>query len=373
MTGEPKLTVYWNEDCFGYRPPDGAFYAPSHELLAVDEPHPDSPNRIRNIKHAIEEGLGDRATSTEATPATADDLTRVHDGSYVEEVRAFAEADGGRLIPSTWMDEATFDAALAAVGSATEAVEGALRGENVAYALCRPSGHHAQPAQVDGHCVFNNVAIAVEAALSAGLADRAAVVDWDVHHGNGTQEIFYDRDDVLVVDIHNDHGSWHPETHPQTGGTGEVGAGAGEGYNVNVTVPPGTGDEGYAWVFEHIVEPVVAAFGPDLLAICAGQDPGQLDPQGRNLVTTDGFYNLGRRARTLSDVHAGGNLAVVQEGGYQLSHLGLATLSALEGTLGVEPTLESDPLAWMPEDFDAIEPRLRAVASEHTDRWPVSV
>ena len=235
------------------------------------------------------------------------------------------------------------------------------------YACVRPSGHHAQPAQADGFCFFNNVAVAVEHAVATTDVERIAVVDWDVHHGNGTQECFYDRDDVLFVSLHNDHWSWDPAAHPQSGDLDEHGNGDGEGYNLNVPLPPGTGDEGYAAAFNRVVEPVVEAFDPDLLVVSAGQDPGTVDPLGRNVVTKEGFSDLGARARSLAASAADGRLAVVQEGGYQVSHLGYATLGVLEGLLGVETGVE-DPFAWLDEDAESASRRLDDVVA-HVGEW----
>jgi acetoin utilization deacetylase AcuC-like enzyme len=373
MNETSALTVFWDDRCLEHEPPDGEFEAAWTGRLAVKEPHPDRPERIRNIRHIIEQTIADRVTFAAVTPATRSQLERVHESAYIDEFRAFCDAGGGRMTADTGANEASFSAARHAAGAAAQAAVHAVeRGlTDVPYALVRPSGHHAQPAQADGFCFFNNVAVAAEHALATTETRRVAIIDWDVHHGNGTQECFYDRDDVLVVGIHNDHWSWDPEAHPQTGDVDEVGRGAGEGYTLNVPLPPGTGDEGYGYVFDRIVEPVVTAFDPDLVLVSAGQDGGTVDPLGRNVLTKDGFERLGRRVRELAATTAEGRLALVQEGGYQLSHLAYATLGVLEGVLDHETGID-DPMAWMDEDLDSARRAVDDIADFHSAYWPLA-
>jgi acetoin utilization deacetylase AcuC-like enzyme len=366
MSSEPALSVFWHDDFLEHEPPAGEFERAWSGLLADREPHPDRPERVRNVRHAVRETLSEYVDVDwrTARKATVAELERVHEEAYVEEFREFCASGGGRLTPTTGANEATWPAAGRAAGAAIEAAETALEAETLPYALVRPSGHHAQAARADGFCFFNNVAVAAEHALATQRADRVAVVDWDVHHGNGTQELFYDRDDVLVVSVHNDHGPWDPETHPQTGRPDERGVGPGEGYTVNVPVPPGTGDEGYGYVFDRLVAPAVDAFDPDLLLVSAGGDPGPVDPLGRNLVTKDGFERLGRRVVELADA-----VALVQEGGYQPSHLAYAQLGVLEGALDVDTDIE-DSFAWLDEDFEALRARLDETIAAHDEHWP---
>jgi acetoin utilization deacetylase AcuC-like enzyme len=372
MTDSHTLTVFWSDRCLDHDAPPGEFEAEWTGRLAVKEPHPDRPERLRNVRHIVEHTIPEYVTWVDAPKASREQVERVHDPAYVDEFAAFCEAGGGRLTADTGANEASYDAARHAAGGTVAAAERALaRGPtDVPYALVRPSGHHAQPAQADGFCFLNNAAIAAEHALATTDVDRVAILDWDVHHGNGTQECFYDREDVLVVGLHNDHWSWDEDAHPQTGDVTERGVGDGVGYNVNVPLPPGTGDEGYAYAFERIVDPAVTSFDPDLLVVSAGQDPGTVDPLGRNVVTKDGFADLGRRVRELAATAADGRLLLVQEGGYQLTHLAYATLGVLEGVLGVETGIE-DPMAWMDEDLDSARRAIDEVAAAHADHWPV--
>jgi acetoin utilization deacetylase AcuC-like enzyme len=176
---------------------------------------------------------------------------------------------------------------------------------------------------------------------------------------------------VLVVSVHNDHWSWDPEAHPQTGDLAEDGRGDGTGYTLNAPLPPGTGDQGYAELFERVVEPAVTAFDPDLLLVSAGQDGGTVDPLGRNVLTKDGFRRLGRRVRELADDAAEGRLGLVQEGGYQISHLAYATLGVAEGVLGTDTGVE-DPMAWMDEDLDSARRAIDRIADYHGRHRPLA-
>ncbi|WP_115864846.1 arginase family protein [Halorussus litoreus] len=382
MPTDTPLHVYWHRETTAHRPPGGAFKLPSTELLAVDEPHPDQPARVRNVRRILAETFASDAAFRPVDRAPRDAVERVHDPDYVAWLEEFCADGGGRIDgTTTGTSRETFAAARRAAGTALAAVDHALADSSgadgrsgVPYALARPSGHHAQSDRADGFCFFNNAAIAAQRALDAGL-DRVAIVDWDVHHGNGTQEIFEDRDDVLLVSAHNDHGAWDPTYHPQTGGLDEVGVGAGEGYTVNVPLPPGTGDEGYERFFERIVEPVVADYDPDLVIYSAGQDPGVSDPLGRNLVTRGGFRTLGERARRLAERTADGRFVVVQEGGYQISHLAFATLGVLEGATGrtfdLDEYGEADPFAWLEESVGPAADALDEAVDFHGEYWPL--
>ena len=330
-----RLQVFWDQRFSQHEPPPGAFSLPPAPGLAVNEPHPDRPERVVNIRSLLDAELGDHASFVDVSPATEAAIERVHDPAYRERI-ADSSSDGGeRLTPTTATTPETYEVSRLAAGAAVGATAAAVEGtDDVQYALVRPSGHHAQSAQADGFCFLNNAAIAAAHVLETTSTSSVAIFDWDVHHGNGTQEIFYDRDDVLLIDLHNDHGSWDEVAHPQTGRPDEHGTGSGTDHTVNVPLPYGTGDEGYRYAVETIVEPVLAAYEPDLLLCSAGQDAGTMDPLGRNVVTGAGFHFLGETARRLARSHAGGSLCLVQEGGYQISTAPQDTVAMLAGALG---------------------------------------
>ena len=240
-----------------------------------------------------------------------------------------------------------------AAGLAIGAAEHVWRGGGpIAYALCRPPGHHAQPTKADGYCLYNNIGIAIEELRAQGLR-RTAVIDWDVHHGNGTQEGFYTDPDVMTVSIHMDHGAWGP-THTQTGGADEVGRGPGTGANVNVPLPYGAGDTTYLRVFDEIVVPAVESAEPEVIFVANGQDANQFDPNGRQNVTMHGFHQLGRRTRELAVELCDGRMVAVQEGGYALSYTAYCAHASLAGLLGREIDID-DPIAFLPDHTDHLD------------------
>ena len=260
----------------------------------------------------------ERLTARSA-PRTA--LELVHDASHVE--RVLAEPHHSvELDEEAWIGPGTRTAALLAVGGLLEAVAAVIAGElRNAFVIARPPGHHAEAARPMGFCLLNATAVAARWAQLARGARRVAILDWDVHHGNGTEAIFRDDSTVLTISLHQDR------LYPYD--TGDVDA-PGEAI-VNVPLPVGTGDAGYALAFERVVEPAIRSFAPDLLLIGAGQDAAASDPLGRMSVTTSGFREWTDRAVELADECCGGRVVAFLEGGYSLRHLPAANLAILEG------------------------------------------
>lgn len=363
-----RIAVYYSPVVLEHDTGSGVFEAPPSPLLAVAEPHPESARRIENMVSILERGpLAERIDWREAPPAERAQLERFHDAAYLESLRAIPAGEGRRLTATTVFGAGSWAAVCAAAGQAVAAVEHVWSGQGrLAYALVRPPGHHAQPALADGYCFVNHVGVAVEQARARGLR-RAAVIDWDVHHGNGTQEGFYDDPEVLTISLHMDHGAWGP-SHRQTGAPEEVGRGAGAGANLNVALPFGSGDGAYAAAFDRLVTPAVAAFEPELLVVACGQDASQFDPNGRQCLTMAGFHALAARARELAERFCDGRLALVQEGGYAPSYAALCLHATLEGALGTPPSLP-DPLAYLPERGEGID----AIVSDIERRWRTAV
>ena len=261
------------------------------------------------------------------------------------------------LPPGGW------EAITLAAGAAVQAVDAVLAGDApAAYCLVRPPGHHASRGASDGYCHCNNTAVAAARAAAAG--HRTCVIDVDVHHGNGTQSIFYDRADELTASIHQYMGAWDEGTaHPETGGAEEVGVGAGRGANVNVPLDLGAGDAAHLAAFDSIVAPAVAAFAPSFVVCALGVDGSQFDPNGRMALTMRGYFDLGRRVRDLAAAHAGGRLVVLQEGGYAPCYAAYCVHAFLEGAAGVEAPLLADPLAGTYPDPPLRDPAGEAAAA----------
>jgi acetoin utilization deacetylase AcuC-like enzyme len=311
---------------------------------------PHAPERIINIRSILERGpIAEQMVWNMGRVAKRHEIERFHLPRYIDELLAAEASAPVRLDGSgTVLGNGTVPAVFAAAGCALDALDAVLaeRGAR-AYALVRPPGHHAGRAIADGNCILNNIAIATEAALASGV-ERIAILDWDVHHGNGTQSGFYDRPEVLTVSLHMPLGSWGPN-HPELGSVEEVGAGAGIGRNLNIPLPYGTGDLAYERVMRELVVPAVDAFDPELLLIACGQDANQFDANGRNLLSMRGFRTLGRIAAEIAEQHCQGRLLMTQEGGYAVTYTGFCMYAIAEGVLGIaEADAMEDPLAYAP-------------------------
>ncbi len=369
MTSTGIVDVFYDARVLDHDTGSGMWEREPSPLLDEQEQHPEGPHRVRNMRSVLERGpVSEHLRWHPGRLATEEELERVHEAAYVQAVRDACEAGGSWLTATTVVSAGSWIPLLAAAGTSLAAAEAVLSGHSSkSYALVRPPGHHAQRAQADGYCVFCHPALVAEAARAAGYG-RVAIVDWDVHHGNGTQEIFYDRPDVLTISLHMDHGAWGP-SHRQTGSPDECGAGEGKGFNLNVALPVGSGNDAYLAAFDEIVAPVLSAFAPDLIVGACGQDGSTFDPEGRQNLTMAGFHGIGRRVGAFADRHCDGRLVLVQEGGYARSYAAYCLHATLEGVLQLPGRLQ-DPLAYIPDDphhADRAIASARDVASQYWD------
>jgi acetoin utilization deacetylase AcuC-like enzyme len=310
---------------------------------SAGEGHPESPNRLRVIHDLVAKEFSDLPL-IEPRAASEDELAAVHDPFYIETV---AKTDGravSRLDADTVLSARSYQVARLAAGGLLQAVDallspapGTLSPTSV-FAFVRPPGHHAEPNHGMGFCLFNNIAIAAEYAIERHGLKRILIVDWDIHHGNGTQKSFYDRKDVLFFSSHQ-----YPH-YPGTGSFDEVGSGKGAGFTVNAPFPSGFGDAEYLAVYDRILKPIALEYKPELVLVSAGFDPYFKDPLGGMEVTGDGFGNIASLVREIADATCGGKVLLTLEGGY--NHDGLregvrSVLQALTGPRWTVPVMDS--------------------------------
>lgn len=274
-------------------------------------PHVENAGRIRAIDYQLaRSGLLAGRTEIPFAAASMTAVTRVHDAAYVEQLGTFAERGGGRIDADTVVGPASFEVAMLGAGAATALVDATMSGSiRRGISLSRPPGHHATPSRGMGFCLLNNVAIAAAHALAQGVP-RIAILDWDVHHGNGTQDTFYEEDRVLFCSIHQ----W--PLYPMTGRATERGAGRGLGYTLNIPQPPSRSDDDYEALLDTVVAPAFAGFEPDLILLSAGFDAHAADPLGGMELTAAGFGRLSERLVALAERLCEGRLVAVLEGGY---------------------------------------------------------
>ena len=289
--------------------------------------HPESPARLARTMEYLGQHKLMGVEYGRPRSATMEEVRRVHGPELVEELERL-EGTSTAIDADTYTSPRTVEAAFAAAGAGVRAVEAVMREEaSTAFALVRPPGHHAEPERMMGFCFLNNAAIAAEAARAMG-AERVLVLDWDVHHGNGTQAAFWERRDVLYQSVHQ-----YP-FYPGTGAVHEIGRGAGAGFTVNVPFPAGRTDADMGAAFQDVFLPVALAFRPDLLIVSAGFDSHEDDPLGGMLCTERGFAAMCSAVKSLADEVAGGRLVLLLEGGYSLTGLPRSVHACLEVLAG---------------------------------------
>ncbi|HVK75572.1 MAG TPA: histone deacetylase [Kofleriaceae bacterium] len=315
--------------------------------------HPERPARAEAVRDALyAAGLRDRGRHIPVRPARDEELVRVHTPGYLDELVRTVPGRTGWLDGDTYFSPGTWEAALAAAGSVTELTLQVLAGELASgLAVVRPPGHHAESNRAMGFCLINNVAVAAAAARAAGAA-RVAILDWDVHHGNGTQQIFWDDPSVLYLSVHQ-----FP-FYPGTGAPDEIGGPHARGATVNVGLPAGSGDREYLAAFDHVMVPALRDFRPDLILVSAGFDAHHADPLAAMRVTRLGFAGMAARMRAVADEVSGGRWVVALEGGYDLNGLGEGATAAL-GALAAPATPRFDEVLL----DDAAHPAQDAIAA----------
>jgi acetoin utilization deacetylase AcuC-like enzyme len=296
----------------------------------------ETKRRFRNLMEVS--GLTERLVSIKSTPVDEDDLALFHTRDYIRRIKTLSDDRGGDASYLTPFGRGSYEIACLSAGGTTALMDAVLKGEiDNGYALVRPPGHHAESDKGMGFCLFGNVPVAILKNRARHGFQRVATVDWDVHHGNGTQAAFYADPGVLTISIHQDR------LYPHEGGLhGERGEGKGEGYNLNIPLPPGCGHGAYISAFERVVLPALMRYKPDLIVVPSGFDASASDPLGRMMLHSGTYREMTRLLMQAADVLCGGRLMMTHEGGYSASYVPYCGLAVMEQLSGIKTPID-DP------------------------------
>jgi len=309
--------------------------------------HFESPETKRRLHNLLDlSGLLDKMVKIEPRKATRIEMMRFHAKEYLDKLQDMSKENGGDAGDAATFTKGGFEIAALAAGGAIRAVEKVLEGTvDNAYVLCRPPGHHAERDQGMGFCLLNNVVLACFHALDVCGVTRIAVVDYDVHHGNGTQQAFYNDDRVLFISIHQD--SNYP---PNSGSVGECGEDIGLFYNINIPLPPGSGSGAYLAAFDLVIKPAISIFQPQLILVSSGFDASFLDPLATMMLTSNDFRFFAKELLALASTYCGGKVVFIHEGGYSDVYVPFCGVAVIEELTGVQTevkdTLQEDGLSW---------------------------
>ncbi len=334
---------FWDEKCFWHAGGNYTFTMPIGGLVQplAAGGLPENPETKRRLKNLMDvTGLIHDLDVRSAEMAPRDALERVHPVAYLDAFKQMSDTGGGELGRRTPFAQGGYEIAALSAGLAVAAVDAVASGAlDNAYALCRPPGHHCLPDFPNGFCLLANIAIAIEAAQAKGLAKRVVVLDWDVHHGNGTEAIYYGRDDVLTISLHQE-GNYPLDT----GALADRGKGAGTGYNINLPMYAGSGHTAYMHAMERVVIPAIEVFAPDMIIVACGYDAAIIDPLARMQATVKTFAEMTAAIKKTAERLCGGKLVLVHEGGYSEAYVpfcGHATIATLADSV----VDAGDPLA----------------------------
>ncbi|MCG6658976.1 class II histone deacetylase [Halomonas campisalis] len=359
---------FWHERCFWHDPGAIGVFASPGEFLQP-QPASESPESKRRLKNLLEvSGLIDELVVRKPAPASREDLERFHAPGYLDALEAGDRArggDGGDCAPYT---PGSLAAARQSAGLAIAAVEAVATGELAsAYALCRPPGHHAEADRGRGFCLLGNIPVAVMRARALEQVGRVAILDWDVHHGNGQQAAFYADPEVFTLSIHQ-AGNYPLET----GYFEEQGEGPGLGANLNLPLPPGCGIGAYAYAMDELVLPAIEAFAPELIVVACGYDACAKDPLGKMLLNSAAFADMTHRLKALAGRLGNVGLVMIHEGGYSEGYVplcGHAVIQALAASRITVPDSQNDEIAaWA---YQALQPHQRELIDGWRRAWAV--
>lgn len=340
MVQQRDVTVFYDERVLAHYPDSNVDFLPGRldkrirsilSGLDVQWKYPEHPGRMTAIMELLAREPIPGVRIEPGKAATKDELSRVHTRSFLDDIFSLRDQSAWLDVDTTAVSPGSVQAAEVAAGTAIAAVEAVVEGlTGSAFAVLRPPGHHAEPARARGFCLFNNVAVAAAHAQAALGCKRVLIIDWDAHHGNGSQDIFWADPDVLFFDMHR-----AAPFYPGTGSLTDIGAGRGEGATVNVPMPGGAGDVAYLKAMREILVPAADHFKPDLVLVSAGFDAHWLDLALN--VTYEGFAAMTGVVQQIADRHCNGRLAMVLEGGYNTESLSRGVHATLQVLAGIEP------------------------------------
>jgi acetoin utilization deacetylase AcuC-like enzyme len=364
MTAVSRTGLVWHELFMWHdTSPMAGMLQSGRGIIEPDEPA-ESPATKRRIKNLLDvAGITEQLVPIKPRPATEEELAAVHDRRYIAAIKPMSAKSGGdarmdQPIGETPFGPGGFDIAALAAGGVIAAVDAVVAGTvRNAYALVRPPGHHAEAQHGFGFCMFNNGAIAARHAQRAHGLRRIAIVDWDAHHGNGAQHIFWTDPNVLTISIHQD-GAFPPGSGPIT----DIGEGAGIGYNLNIPFPPGSGVGAYLAAFERVIVPALKRFGPELIIVPCGFDAGCFDPMSRMMLHSDCFRAMTSLVQTAAEELCAGRLVLCHEGGYHKTSVPFSGLAVIEQLSDIRSGM-TDPFLPIIEKypFQELQPHQDAV------------
>ncbi len=350
-----------------YMKPTGIVRDGVYLLHDMGEYHPECPERLEVIYNMIDQ-LESELNFVEIPnrEASLEEIATNHDPRYVNQIVTTAGRTNTFLDPDTCTCAHSWEAASKAVGGLFNLVDAVIEGRvRNGFAFIRPPGHHAERRRAMGFCLFNNIALAARHAISSHKLTRVAIVDWDLHHGNGTQNAFYDEEDVLFISIHQ-----YPH-YPGTGGIREVGQGRGEGHTINIPLAAGAGDDEYLTVFHLLIAPVLEMYKPELILVSAGFDAHERDPLGGMAVTEKGYSQMLQILMHLAELYSSGRLILTLEGGYNLTALTNSVKEIMGLLCSYNCDIDMAPFQPSPEKLNGtFKARLRDVLTMHKKYWP---
>lgn len=354
--------LLWSSRFLWHSPGPGSHVFPAAELMQPGE-NADNGERVHRI-YALADAIGLTERLQVVRPdrmATREELERFHTPAYLDRVQALSAAAGGDTGDGAPITAGGYEIACLAAGACMQAVDLVVDGEvDNSYALVRPPGHHAERDRGVGSCIFGNAVLSIMHARAARGVGRVAVIDWDAHHGNSAQEAFWDDPEVLAISVHQD--SAYP---PNSGPAAETGGPSAPGTNINVPLPPGSGEGAYFDAFDRVIIPALHEFKPDLIVVAAGYDPGIMEQNSTMMLHTESFRRLARSVKTAAEELCDGRLVVIHEGGFNLAQLPLSALAVLE-TLADAPPTEDPYFAMVVGDtrWSELQPHQKEVIDE---------